>query len=199
MTAALAAGALLDLDVAVRDWCLTHRWGPAVPVARALNQLGSANLLAAVCLVLAVAVGVRERTPRPLLPLVAAYGLSYLLVGPVKLLTDRGAPRSPAPDAVELFADPAGWSYPSGHVVNAFIWFRVLVLLLAAWTRGPLPGPARRALRVGPPVVISLTVTYLAFHWLTDALAAVPLGLLLDRVLARIPWSMPPVRPSAPH
>jgi hypothetical protein len=84
-------------------------------------------------------------------------------------------------------------------VVNAFIWFRVLVLLLAAWTRGPLPGPARRALRVGPPVVVSLTVTYLAFHWLTDVLAAVPLGLLLDRLLARIPGPAPPGGPSTPR
>jgi membrane-associated phospholipid phosphatase len=131
------------------------------------------------------------------LPIVAAFALSYLLVGPVKLFTDRAAPRSPAPDAAELFADPDGWSYPSGHVVNAIIWYQVLALLARAWLRAtgrPEPSWAvRRALRVGPPAVISLTVTYLAFHWLTDVLAAIPLGLLLDRMLARVDWG-PPLR-----
>jgi membrane-associated phospholipid phosphatase len=234
LTAALAAGALLDLDVAVRDWCLAHRWEPAYLLARGLNQIGSANLLAAICLVIAMALGIRERgsaasgrhdatsgqhvatsgqqdaasgqggaAPRriraavPVLPILAAFALSYLLIGPVKLLTDRAAPRAPAHDAVELFADPAGWSYPSGHVVNAFIWYQVLTLLLDAWLRGGLPDPVHRLLRVAPPVVVSCTVTYLAFHWVTDVLAALALGLLLDRLMRRIPWPAP-IRPERP-
>jgi hypothetical protein len=191
LTAALAAGALLDLDLAIRDWCVEHTWEPLRLLARALNQLGSANLLAAVCLVVAVAVGVRARSARPLLPIVAAYGLSYLVIGPIKLVTDRAAPGSTAPDAVELFADPAGWSYPSGHVVNAFIWYQVLVLLLDAWLAPGLPPAVRRWLRVAPPVIVSCTVTYLAFHWFGDVLAALALGLLLDRMLARIRWPAP--------
>jgi membrane-associated phospholipid phosphatase len=208
LTAALADGVLLDLDVAVRNWCLDARWEPLYLLCRVLNQFGSANLLGAVALVIAVALGVRTRSARPVLPIVAAFALSYLLVGPVKLATDRAAPRDPAPDAVELFADPDGWSYPSGHVVNAFIWYQVLVLLADAWLRAydrsgsarptprrdpgtvagwpELPAAVRRTLRVAPPVVISFTVTYLAFHWLTDVLAAILLGLLLDRLLVRL-------------
>jgi membrane-associated phospholipid phosphatase len=199
LTAALVLDpVLLDRDVAVRDWSLDHQWRPAYLVARALNQLGSANLLAAICLVIAVAVGVRSRSRGatwrgaavPLLPILTAYGLSYLVIGPVKLFTDRAAPRASAPDAVELFADPSGWSYPSGHVVNAVIWYQVLVLLLdALFQRDRWPG--RRALRVVPPILISCTVTYLAFHWLTDVLAALALGLLLDRLMRRISWPPP--------
>jgi membrane-associated phospholipid phosphatase len=195
LTAALAAGRLLDLDLAVRDWALAHRWEPLWWLARSLNHLGSANLLAAVCLVVAVPVAVRDRTWRPLLPVVAAFGVSYLVVGPLKLLFDRAAPRSPLWDAVELFGDPGDLSYPSGHVVNAVIWYRVLVLLLDAWcrrSRPDLPEPVRRGLRLVPPVLVSCTVTYLAFHWLTDVLAGLALGLLLDRLLARL---MAPIKP----
>lgn len=196
LTAALVAGAFLDLDVAVRDWCLDHHWQPLHLLSRGLNQGGSANLLAAICLVIAAALGVRARTATPVLPIVTAFALSYLVVGPVKVWTDRAAPKAGAADAVRLFADPEGWSYPSGHVVNAFIWYQVLVLLLDAWLRtagrrAGLPGPVRRAIRVTPPVVISFTVTYLAFHWVTDVVAAIALGVLLDRVLRRVPWPTP--------
>jgi membrane-associated phospholipid phosphatase len=186
LTAALAAGHLLGLDLAVRDGALAHRVEPLWWLARSLNQLGSANLLAAVCLVVAVPVAVRDRTWRTLVPVVAAYGLSYLVVGPLKLLFDRAAPRSPLADAVELFGRPGDLSYPSGHVVNAVIWYGVLVLLLDAWCRGGLPEPVRRVLRVVPPVLVSGATTYLAFHWATDVLAGLALGLLLDRLLARV-------------
>ena len=186
LTAALAAGHLLGPDLAVRDWVLAHRFGPLWWLARSLNHLGSANLLAAGCLVVAVPAAVRDRTWRPLLAVVAAYALSYLVVGPLKLLFDRAAPRSPLADAVDLFGDPGGLSYPSGHVVNAVIWYGVLALLLDAWSRGRLPGPVHRALRVVPPVLVSATVTYLAFHWVTDVLAGLALGLLLDRLLTRL-------------
>ncbi|HEU5108969.1 MAG TPA: phosphatase PAP2 family protein [Micromonosporaceae bacterium] len=198
LTGALALGALPDLDLAVRDWVLAHRWEPLWHLARSLNHVGSANLLAAVCLVLAVPLAVRRRTPRPLLPVVAAYGLSYLVVGPLKVLFDRAAPRSPQPDAVELFGHPAGdLSYPSGHVVNAVIWYQVVVLLLDAWSQGwsrrgggapggGLPEAVRLSIRVAPPVVVSLTVTYLAFHWVTDVLAALALGVVLDRILTSL-------------
>jgi membrane-associated phospholipid phosphatase len=41
-------------------------------------------------------------------------------------------------------------------------------------------------LRVVPPVLIGCTTTYLAFHWITDVLAGLVLGLLLERLLARV-------------
>jgi len=172
---------LLNLDQSVRDWALTHRWEPLWHLARTLNHLGSANLLAAICLVLAVVVGVRGRTWRPFPLVLGTYALSYLVVGPVKVAFDRKAPLSRAPDAVLLFGEPGDLSYPSGHVVNTFIWYQVLVILLGAG----LPPLIRRVLRVAPPVIVSATVLYLAFHWLTDVLAALALGLLLDRLLAR--------------
>jgi membrane-associated phospholipid phosphatase len=46
-----------------------------------------------------------------------------------------------------------------------------------------------RPLRIAPPATVIVTTTYLGFHWLTDAAAGLLLGLLLDRVLGRIPWT----------
>jgi membrane-associated phospholipid phosphatase len=188
LTCALAAGAFLDVDLGVRDWCDTHRAEPLRLAARGLNFVGSANLLAPILLGLAGIVGIRRRTARPVLPVLLTLAAGYAVVVPLKMLADRSAPHSAHANAVELFANDSGWSYPSGHVVNAVIWYGLVVVLLDAVLRRPLPDPARRLIRVLPVVIVTATVTYLGFHWLTDAAAGLLLGLALDRVLRRVRW-----------
>jgi membrane-associated phospholipid phosphatase len=202
VTLMLTEGVLLDVDLAVRDWVTANQVRPLHLLARGLNFGGSASVLAAVALALAAATVVRARTwPAAiavLRPVVLALGLSYLVIGPVKLWTDRAAPRNPSWDAVLLFAHPEGWSFPSGHVVNAVVWYGVLAYLIDALLRclgrAPLADRDRRRLRCWPPVVISVTVTYLNYHWLTDTITALLLGVLLDRLLRRLdkPWPPPP-------
>jgi membrane-associated phospholipid phosphatase len=63
----------------------------------------------------------------------------------------------------------------------------VLALLLAPW----LPDAARLALRIVPPAVLTVTTVYLGFHWISDTVAGLLLGLLLWRLLDRIPWGLP--------
>lgn len=204
LTAALAVGALLDLDIALRNWCDTHRPAVLRLPARALNFLGSANLLFPLLLALAAVCALRQRSPRFVLSVAVTFAASYLVVVPLKMLTDRAAPRSAKPAAVELFANDAGWSYPSGHVFNAVIWYPVLLMLLDHLLRRPLPPAARTAILVVPVVTTFVTVTYLSFHWFTDAVAGVLLGIALQRLLrlvndraARGPQSRPPsIRPS---
>lgn len=183
LTAALAWGALLDLDVALRDWCDTHRPEALRLPARALNFLGSANLLFPLLLALATVSALRQRSPRLVLVVAVTFAASYVVVVPLKILTDRAAPRSAKPAAVELFANDAGWSYPSGHVVNAVIWYPVLLMLLDHMLRRPLPPAVRTAILVVPVVTAFVTVTYLSFHWFTDAVAGVLLGIALHRLL----------------
>jgi membrane-associated phospholipid phosphatase len=173
-------------------------------VARSLNHLGSANLLAAVLVVLAVPLIARTRSARPLLPILVTYGLSHSVIAPIKILSDRAAPHNPAPDAVELFADPSGWSYPSGHMANTLIWYPLLVAFLdanlRALGRADLSPAVHRTLLVAPPVIVAITLTYLGFHWVTDSVAAVLIGVLLLRLLRRIPWAalQPAPAPAAP-
>ncbi|MFC0528569.1 phosphatase PAP2 family protein [Phytohabitans kaempferiae] len=186
LTGALAAGALLDVDVAVRDWVDAHRPHPLWLLAKGLYFLGSANLLAPILLAAAAPLALRDRTPRPVLLVLVTAAASYAVVVPLKVLTDRSAPHAPWPGAVDLFAHDAGWSYPSGHVVNTLIWYPVLVVLVERWLRRPLSGRVRRALLVPPVVIVFVAVTYLGYHWITDCVAGVLLGLALRQALLEV-------------
>jgi membrane-associated phospholipid phosphatase len=199
LTGALAAGAFLDTDVAVRDWCDAHRPEPLRLAAKGLNFLGSANLLAPILLAVALVIAVRDHTPRPVLRVLVTAAASYLVVIPVKVLTDRSAPRAPWPDAVRLFTHEAGWSYPSGHVLNTLIWYPVLVLLVERLLRQPVDPRLRRAILVAPVVIVAATVTYLGFHWFTDSAGGVLLGLGLERALRRLPLERRPADPNPRH
>ncbi len=193
-TVALAAGGLLGLDVAVRDWCDTYRPDALYWIARAGNLLGQGTPLAVLCLAIAAWLGWRRHSVRPVLPVLAAELLTLATIGPLKLLTRRAAPhgdtRPPFVDHPErLFSQADGVSYPSGHLANAIVWYGVLALLLAPWL-----GPKLRAvLRIVPPAVLSVTTVYLGFHWVTDTIAGLLLGIFLDRLMHRVRWDGVPL------
>jgi membrane-associated phospholipid phosphatase len=190
VTLAMATGALIGTDVALRDWCDDHRPSAAYWAARVLNLLGQGSWLTGICLVLALLLVWRRHSVRPVLPVLTAFVLTFVSVTIVKDATDRPAPHAHAGTGFTRghFGD-GGVSYPSGHLVNAIVWYGVLALLLTAW----LPEPWRRALRIVPPVVLCLSTVYLGYHWLTDTVAGVLLGLLLDRIIYRIPWDALPL------
>lgn len=185
LTGALAAGWFLGFDVAVRDWCDGHRPAALYWTARVLNVLGNGTWLALVALGLAVLLARRTRSWRPLLLPVVAFVATSLVVYALKLWTDRGAPRS---DRVELFS--GGESYPAGHLVVAVVWYGVIVSLLS------LPPRVRLAIRVVPVVVVFVTTVYLSFHWTTDDVGGLLLGLLLDRTVRRSARLSPPSPPA---
>jgi membrane-associated phospholipid phosphatase len=188
LTAALAAGWFLGLDLAVRDWCDTHRPQVGYWIARVVNYLGSGTSLTVIALALAALIAWRQRSIRPLVLPAVAFVLTTGVILPLKDWTNRAAPRSELPDAVEIFnqlpVGEYGESYPSGHVVVAIVWYGVLVSLLAALV--PIPPRLRTVIRLAPPLIVVLTTTYLSFHWLTDGLAAICLGLVLDRLIVRM-------------
>lgn len=201
LTAALVTGHAYGPDRAVSDWADAHRPTVAYWVARVLNTLGQGGLLLMpVAGILGGLLALRTRSIRPALVFASALVLLYLVVGPLKLWTDRAAPSAtikppylPADEAVQLFHTPGryGLSYPSGHLANAIVWYGVIALFLAAllrsYGRAGSPG-LYRAVRVLPPAVLLVTTTYLSWHWLTDSAAGLLLGVLLDRLLARVPW-----------
>ena len=184
--ALLVAPPLLRLDVAVRDASDAHRPPVAYWAAWVLNHLGQGTPLAVLALAVAVVLAVRAGTARPVLPVLAAELLTYGVVGPLKLGTARAAPHY---GPVELFAAPGQQSYPSGHLVNTIVWYAVLAALLT----DRLPAPVLTAVRVVPVAVTAVTTVYLGYHWLTDTLAGLLLGLLLCRLLARVPWQRIPL------
>lgn len=200
LTVALAAGRLLGLDLDVSAWAFAHDPAPLYWTARVFNLLGQGGqLLMPISGALALAVAWRRHSVRPLLLVAGTFVVTYLTIGPLKVWTDRAAPSSsvkepflPPEEAVRIFNHlPAGaysMSYPSGHVANAIIWYGVIALLLVALTAGRLPARVYRLIRVAPPAILLVTTTYLNFHWITDGVAGLLLGVLLDRLLHRVPW-----------
>ncbi|WP_327006720.1 phosphatase PAP2 family protein [Dactylosporangium sp. NBC_01737] len=182
---------LLSVDLAVRDLVDAHRPSWAYWTARVFNYLGQGGqVLTPLAVLTAIYVGWRTHSIRPALPVLGGFVITYLTIGPLKLWTDRLAASSPDPDHPEyLFHADAGMSYPSGHVVNAIVWYGVLAILLGGLLR---PGQLR-AIRYGAPAVVLFTTTFLSFHWLTDGLAAICLGVVLDRILQRVPWDTVPL------
>ena len=197
LTVLLATGRLLGADVALADWADAHRPAPLYWTARVLNYLGQGGqVLMPVTILLAVVLAWRRRSVRPLLVFAAAFVLTYVTIGPLKIWLQRAAPRFTGPDREILFnpaaLGDAGMSYPSGHVANALVWYGVIALLLTALVGG-LPRRILLLLRVAPPVIVFCTTTYLSFHWITDSVAGLFLGLVLTRLMARVPWDDVPL------
>lgn len=198
LTALLAAGHLLSFDAWVADWADAHRPAPLYWIARVLNYLGQGGqVLMPVAILLAAAAAWRTRSVRPFVVIAAAFVLTYLTIGPLKIWLQRAAPHFDGPDRTVLFNDAAvgalGMSYPSGHVANALVWYWVIAYLAPA-------AVPRWAVRVLPPVIVFCTTTYLAFHWITDSVAGLFLGLVLTRLMARVPWDtlpLPQFKPKA--
>jgi membrane-associated phospholipid phosphatase len=183
LTLALRAGWLLGVDVAVVHWTDTHRPALLAGAARVVNLLGAGYLLVPAAFLVAGLVAGRARTWYPLLRTGVVFALSYPILWLLKDLTARPAPHAPLPHPERLGL--GGDSYPSGHLVNAIIWYSVLAVLLAGW----LTPVQRRLLMVGPPALLTVTTVYLGYHWLTDTLAGILLGVPLARQLGRIPPS----------
>jgi len=202
LTVALARGHLLPLDERVAEWAGEHRPTPLYVLLRILNYLGQGGqVLMPVALLLAALVARRRRSIRPLLVFAGVFVLTYVTIGPLKIWLDRAAPAFAGPDRLVLFNPHAAgieaMSYPSGHVANALAWYGVIAVLLNGLLRSldrPVLSPrAYLALRVLPPAIVFCTTTWLAFHWITDSVAGLLLGLILTRLLARIPWDTIPL------
>jgi membrane-associated phospholipid phosphatase len=204
LTVALAQGHLLSLDQRVADWVSAHSPRPLYWIARVLNYLGQGGqVLMPLSLLLAALLTWRRRSVRPLVMLAGAFVLTYLTIGPLKLWLHRAAPAFPGPDKTVLFnpaaSGTAALSYPSGHLANSLIWYGVIASLAFALHTNShqvtigVQSKGVWAVRLGPPLIVFCTTIYTGFHWLTDSIAGVLLGLVLTRIMARIPWDTIPL------
>ena len=198
LTVALIDGHLLGLDQRVADWAFGHQPRALYLIARAFNLLGQGGqFLIPVSLILAVLLIRRTRSVRPLLPPIAAFVLAYLTIGPLKIWADRAAPAFTGPEKTIMFnpyaAGAKAISYPSGHMANSLVWYAAIAVLIAALLRRPLSRRESFAVRYLPPAILFITTVYTGFHWLTDSVAGLLLGLFLARVMDRVPWDSAPL------
>ncbi|WP_127498573.1 phosphatase PAP2 family protein [Actinoplanes solisilvae] len=198
LTVALINGHLLTLDQRVADWALSHQPKPVYWTARVFNYLGQGGqVLTPVSLVLTAVLFWRSRSIRAAFPFAAAFVLTYLTIGPLKIWSGRAAPRFQGPDPVIMHNPNAegvyAMSYPSGHLGNSLVWYAVIAILTAALLHRSLRRWETWMIRVVPVAIVFVTTVYTGFHWLTDSIAGLLLGVVVARLIERIPFDRIPL------
>ncbi len=195
ITLALVDNRLLNLDSAALSWSDNHRNALTWWTGYALSCLGQGGPLTYGTLLISVFLAWRRKTARPVLVPFAAFLLTYLVVGPIKVWSNRAVPHH---GPIEMFAHPSGpysMAYPSGHTANAIVWYGALLLLIGPY----LPRFLYWSVRIGAPFIVATAMVYIDYHWLTDVVASVPLGLVLSRTLHRIPFDTIQLPPWGPR
>ena len=161
------------LDPRVHAWALDHRLAWLTHVFRVVTWLGSTSVVVPLLLVATVLACRSRRSWRPASAVAVVYVAAVLLHAGVGELVHRARP-----PATDWLAGADGWSYPSGHTLQATVAYGVLLVLLAS-------GRARRTkvwLAAGYVVTVlavAASRVYLGMHWLTDVLGSMALGLAL--------------------
>ena len=172
----LTGGVLERLDLRVSSvvdgWDLRH--SPVYWLVWVPTQFGGRGTVLIVLAALVVWTARRERTLVPALRVLVALVLLTAVVYAFKWGTGRTAPEYPG-----SFFHRDGSSYPSGHVTNA-----VLMWGVARWqaVEFGLPAWAQRAgwaLSVFGPFVTGVAMVALNFHWVSDVVAGLAVGVLL--------------------
>ena len=162
-------------------WDLRHSW--AYWPIWAVTQVGGRVTILVVLAGLVGWLALRRRTLVPLVRVVVALCLLTAVVYAFKWGTGRTAPAFPG-----SFFHRDGSSYPSGHVANAALMWGV-----ARWqtVEFGLPPRVQRAawlLSVLGPVATGVAMVALDFHWVTDAVVGLAVGVLLLGVVHALDW-----------
>lgn len=178
ITALVASRLLAPLDVAVREWLTRRLPHQAVHFARHAVHLGQGTPLTIVVFCIAALQSRRLGTFKPILLSLQASASLYILVGLSKVVSRRGAPADPRPDAVEFFSKPfcggpECMSYPSGHVADVIVWYGLAAILLGHWINQRVLIVARFALAT----IVTVASTVSGYHWLTDSAAGIFIGI----------------------
>ncbi len=139
---------------------------------RRIDNLGLRGLTAPILIILAIFIGRRFQSWRPLNLAILAILLLNLLVGASKIGFGRTKPRLKID---ELFAD--GLSYPSGHSSNALLTWGLMAYFIYRYThKEPFQGFRLR----WAVAVISLAVCAASIlrdtHWVSDLIGGLFVG-----------------------
>ncbi|MEU9867919.1 phosphatase PAP2 family protein [Actinomadura sp. NPDC048021] len=172
LTVDVTAGEAGQWDAPVHAWFLGHRLGPVTVLMEAVTWLGSTAVLIPLFVVVGVyLVWSRREWGITLFVWVALAG-SVVLGEVGKVLLARLRP--PVPD---MIVRVGGFSFPSGHSVQAMTCWTLLAVLAAT------AGTLRRRTRVvfawisaAIIVLVGLSRLYLGVHWLSDVIGGFLLG-----------------------
>jgi PAP2 superfamily. len=159
----------------VRDVGLRETFWPKVAVY-AFTQLGARGTILVLFSPFVVVLAWRRQTWQPILRFATALLLLTVTVYAFKYGVGRTAP-----PLQHVHAD--GQSFPSGHAPNSVLMWGLLAWLSVDYG---VPDRLRRltgVLRYAGPVLTCLAMLLLDYHWLSDLLAGLAMGVLLLRVL----------------
>jgi membrane-associated phospholipid phosphatase len=160
---------LIGIDNGVAKWGNRHASTMSMHVLNDVTQLGGIYTVIVLCVVLAVAETIRDRSIWVTPFIVSVMGGEELLTATVKQLADRLRPTfNPA-------AATLGPSFPSGHSATAAAFYATAALLLGRW-RGRPARAALAGLAAGLAVAVAATRVLLDVHWLSDVIAGLALG-----------------------
>jgi membrane protein DedA with SNARE-associated domain/membrane-associated phospholipid phosphatase len=161
------------LDPRVHAWALAHRTSWLSHLLQVVTWLGS-NAVVVPLLVAAAVMACRSRRSwRPAMAVAVVYVATLALHAGVAELVHRHRP-----PAADWLVGASGWSYPSGHTIQATVGYGLLLVLLV-----PRRVRGTQRLLVVTYVLIVLGVAasrvYLGVHWLTDVLGSMSSGMAL--------------------
>jgi membrane-associated phospholipid phosphatase len=160
---------LTGIDRSVAKWGNAHASANSTHVLNAVTQLGSIYTVIVLCVGLAVAETIRDRSVWVTPFIVAVLGGEEILTTTVKQLADRLRPTfNPA-------AATLGPSFPSGHSATAAAFYATAALLLGR-RRGRPARAVLTGLAAGIAVAVAASRVLLDVHWLTDVIAGLALG-----------------------
>ncbi|MCW2528650.1 MAG: phosphoesterase PA-phosphatase related protein [Pseudonocardiales bacterium] len=183
-----AGGPLTHLDRRIADrmfqWDLRHD-AFARPLLTIFLYFGQRGVVLVLSLLLLGWLAWRFRTVEPILRLVVALVLIYVVVYGFKLGLARNAPIQ------DFRGEKAGEgsSYPSGHVANAVVLWGLGDWAVNEW---PTPPRMRRLLRGGrwvAPFAVTISMTLLNYHWLSDFLGGAAVGVVLLALVSLPLWT----------
>jgi membrane-associated phospholipid phosphatase len=160
---------LIGIDNGVAKWANIHASTISTYGLNLVTQLGGIYTVIVLCLVLALAETIIERSVWVIPFIVAVMGGEEILTTTIKQLTDRVRPTlNPA-------AAMLGPSFPSGHSATAAAFYATAALLLGR-RRGQPTRAVLAGLAVGLAVAVAASRVLLDVHWLSDGIAGLALG-----------------------
>lgn len=168
----IAKDPLVALDLRIHNIVPLFRTDQMTWVMLGVTQLGSAPVLAALCLGIAL-VAIGSDRPRLAAAFVVAPASAGLLSSTLKVLIGHARP-------LDSLVHSSTASFPSGHLLGAAVVYGLLAAILLRSERPIALRVAGTTLLLLLIVAVGISRLYLGVHWPSDLLAslAVALGLL---------------------
>jgi membrane-associated phospholipid phosphatase len=163
------------LNQTVLSWMIDHRQSQITDVMKIMTAVASPLILTVfVCIFVAIWAFFNREIWRPLL-LIIATGIAGASSWILKILTSNERP----PEISMIKPLETDFSFPSGHTIGMVVFLLVISYLICSrrpsgwrifsWTIITTIG-------VG---IIAVSRLYLGYHWLTDVIASLGLGLII--------------------